>query len=165
MNTIPDYWKPVADDLEGAMGDYTHGSGAEVSEERSPLNRVDRIARPLLIAQGANDVRVKASESEQIVAAMKRPRPAGDLRVLHDEGHGFMRPENRRSFSPSPRPFSVSTSAAASSRSATILRLEHRDPHRPRVHRSEVIRCVAATNASGLRRILNNRAPPAVSAA
>jgi dipeptidyl aminopeptidase/acylaminoacyl peptidase len=41
-------------------------------EERSPLNRADRIVRPLLIGQGANDVRVKASESEQIVAAMRQ---------------------------------------------------------------------------------------------
>lgn len=54
------------------MGDYTTEEGQRFLEERSPLNRVDRIVRPLLIGQGTNDVRVKASESEQVVAAMQQ---------------------------------------------------------------------------------------------
>ena len=67
-------------------------------EERSPLNRVDRIVRPLLIGQGANDVRVKASESEQIVAAMQQHGIPVTYVCYSDEGHGLGRPENRRSF-------------------------------------------------------------------
>ena len=62
----------------------------------------------MLIVQGANDVRVKPEESEQIVAAMK-PRgipvtyvyngeQAGTEHAYSEEGHGFRRPENRRSF-------------------------------------------------------------------
>jgi dipeptidyl aminopeptidase/acylaminoacyl peptidase len=54
--------------------------------------------RPLLIAQGANDVRVKPSESEQIVAAMQRHGIPVTYVYYPDEGHGFRRPENRRSF-------------------------------------------------------------------
>ena len=80
------------------MGDYTTEAGRKFLEERSPLNRVDKIVRPLLIAQGANDVRVKASESEQIVAAMKQRGLPVTYVYYSDEGHGFMRPENRRSF-------------------------------------------------------------------
>jgi dipeptidyl aminopeptidase/acylaminoacyl peptidase len=59
---------------------------------------VDRIVRPLLIAQGANDPRVKASESDQIVKAMEQRRIPVTYLYYSDEGHGFRRPENRRSF-------------------------------------------------------------------
>ena len=54
--------------------------------------------RPLLIGQGANDVRVKAAESEQIVAAMQARQIPVTYVYYSDEGHGFRRPENRRSF-------------------------------------------------------------------
>jgi dipeptidyl aminopeptidase/acylaminoacyl peptidase len=54
--------------------------------------------RPLLIGQGANDVRVKAAESEQIVAAMQRHGIPVTYICYPDEGHGLGRPENRRSF-------------------------------------------------------------------
>jgi dipeptidyl aminopeptidase/acylaminoacyl peptidase len=80
------------------MGDYTSEAGRRFLEERSPLNRVDRIVRPLLIAQGANDVRVKPSESEQIVAAMQARRIPVTYIYYSDEGHGFGRKANRRSF-------------------------------------------------------------------
>jgi dipeptidyl aminopeptidase/acylaminoacyl peptidase len=42
------------------------------AEERSPLTHADKIKRPLLIGQGANDPRVKQAESDQIVEAMRR---------------------------------------------------------------------------------------------
>jgi len=52
------------------------------------------IRKPLLIAQGANDPRVKQAESDQMVAALR----AGGIPVTYvlfaDEGHGFARPEN-----------------------------------------------------------------------
>ena len=69
-----------------------------VALERSPLNRADRIVRPLLIGQGANDVRVKPSESDQIVAAMRERGVPVTYVFYSDEGHGFGRVENRRSF-------------------------------------------------------------------
>ena len=50
------------------------------------------------IAQGANDVRVKPSESEQIVKAMQARNIPVTYVYYSDEGHGFRRPENRRSF-------------------------------------------------------------------
>jgi dipeptidyl aminopeptidase/acylaminoacyl peptidase len=98
MNTIPPYWKSWQTIWKARMGDYTTEAGQRFLEERSPLNRVDRIVRPLLIAQGANDVRVKPSESEQIVAAMTQRGIPVTYVCYADEGHGFRRPENRRSF-------------------------------------------------------------------
>jgi len=98
MNTVPPYWKPWQAVWRVRMGDYTSEAGRRFLEERSPLNRVDRIVRPLLIAQGANDVRVKPSESEQIVAAMQARRIPVTYIYYSDEGHGFGRKANRRSF-------------------------------------------------------------------
>ena len=66
--------------------------------ERSPLNSADRIARPLLIGQGANDPRVKQAESDQIVTAMKDKKLPVTYVLYPDEGHGFARPQNRMSF-------------------------------------------------------------------
>ena len=98
LNTIPDYWQTWKSIWVVRIGDYKTEEGRKFLEERSPLNRADRIMRPLLIGQGANDVRVKASESEQIVAAMQRHGIPVTYVYYPDEGHGLVRPENRRSF-------------------------------------------------------------------
>ena len=99
LNTIPEYWLPWKTLWKVRMGDYTTEAGQQrFLQERSPLNYADRIVRPLLIGQGANDVRVKASESEQIVAAMQKHGIPVTYVTYSDEGHGFVRPESRRSF-------------------------------------------------------------------
>jgi dipeptidyl aminopeptidase/acylaminoacyl peptidase len=59
---------------------------------------VDRIQRPLLIGQGANDPRVKQSEADQVVAAMQKKGIPVTYVLFPDEGHGFARPENSLSF-------------------------------------------------------------------
>jgi dipeptidyl aminopeptidase/acylaminoacyl peptidase len=98
LNTIPEYWMTWKSLWKVRTGDYTSAAGRRLLEERSPLNRAERIVRPLLIGQGANDVRVKASESEQIVAAMQQHGIPVTYVYYPDEGHGLGRPENRRSF-------------------------------------------------------------------
>ncbi len=98
LDTIPPYWKPMFEMLAKRVGDPRTEEGLELLQERSPLNRVARIQRPLLIGQGANDPRVKQAESDQIVKAMQ-DRDLPVTYVLYpDEGHGFARPENNRSF-------------------------------------------------------------------
>ena len=71
---------------------------AEFLRSRSPLFRVDQIKIPMLIAQGANDPRVKQTESEQIVEAMKEKGIDYEYLLFFDEGHGFLKPENRLTF-------------------------------------------------------------------
>ena len=98
LDTIPPYWKPMLALLRARVGDNSTAGGRRFLAERSPLSRVDRIVRPLLIGQGANDPRVKQAESDQIVQAMtQRGIPVTYLRYP-DEGHGFARPENNLSF-------------------------------------------------------------------
>ena len=67
-------------------------------KSRSPLFKVANIKIPILIGQGANDVRVKQEESEQIIAAMKAKGLPFDYVLFSDEGHGFIKPENRLIF-------------------------------------------------------------------
>jgi len=98
LRAIPDYWKPWQTLWKVRMGDYSTEAGQKFLQERSPLNHVGRIVRPLLIGQGANDVRVKPAESEQIVAAMQARGIPVTYVFYSDEGHGFRRPENRRAF-------------------------------------------------------------------
>ena len=52
----------------------------------------------MLIAQGANDPRVKQKEAEQIVAAIRKADKDVEYLLFADEGHGFARPENRLKF-------------------------------------------------------------------
>ena len=71
---------------------------AEFLWSRSPLSRVHDIRIPLLIAQGANDPRVKQAESEQIVAALADAGIDYEYMLFPDEGHGFAKPQNRLRF-------------------------------------------------------------------
>lgn len=98
MNSIPPYWKPLFDLLITRVGDPTTEEGREFLLSRSPISYVERIQKPLLIAQGKNDPRVKETESEQIVDVMQK-KGIGVTYVLYpDEGHEFARPENSLSF-------------------------------------------------------------------
>ncbi len=98
LNSIPPYWKSALEDMARRIGDPRTEEGRALLRERSPLTYVDRIAKPLLIAQGANDPRVKQTESDQIVAAMQAKRLPVTYALFPDEGHGFARPQNRLAF-------------------------------------------------------------------
>jgi dipeptidyl aminopeptidase/acylaminoacyl peptidase len=98
IGSIPPYWKSFLEDMTRRIGDPRTEAGARLLEERSPLTFVERISKPLLIAQGANDPRVKQAESDQIVAAMKKKQLPVVYVLYPDEGHGFARPQNRLAF-------------------------------------------------------------------
>ena len=98
LNSIPPYWKSFYEDMVRRIGDPRTSAGRELLKQRSPLTFVDRISKPLLIAQGANDPRVKQAEADQIVEAMKARRLPVTYALYPDEGHGFARPQNRIAF-------------------------------------------------------------------
>ena len=98
METIPPYWQPTIDLFTSRVGDFRTEEGRELLLQRSPLSYVDDICRPLLIGQGANDPRVKQTESDQIVNAMQQKGIPVTYVLYPDEGHGFARPENNLSF-------------------------------------------------------------------
>jgi dipeptidyl aminopeptidase/acylaminoacyl peptidase len=96
---LPAYWKPF---MEGSwyrrVGNPEKPADRELLLARSPITKMDKIQRPLLIAQGANDPRVTQKESDQIVHAMVEKKIPVTYVIYADEGHGFARPENRLSF-------------------------------------------------------------------
>ncbi|MBK8915298.1 MAG: S9 family peptidase [Phycisphaerales bacterium] len=98
LQTIPPYWQPLIELFTVRVGDHRTDEGRAFLESRSPLHFVDRIRRPLLIGQGANDPRVKQSESDQIVQMMQSKNIPVTYVLYPDEGHGFARPENNKSF-------------------------------------------------------------------
>jgi len=65
---------------------------------RSPINKVDQVTKPILIGQGAHDVRVPQAESDRMVEALKKNGVKVTYVLYPDEGHGFMRKENSQSF-------------------------------------------------------------------
>ncbi|MCB9529724.1 MAG: S9 family peptidase [Myxococcales bacterium] len=98
LSTIPPYWAPMVELFRKRVGDHSTDEGKAFLDSRSPLGRVDAIKKPLLIGQGANDPRVKQSESDQIVQAMQAKNIPVTYVLFPDEGHGFARPENRLAF-------------------------------------------------------------------
>ena len=95
LQTIPPYWEPIVAQFYKRMG---RPEETEFLRSRSPLFSAHQITKPLLIAQGANDPRVKQAESDQIVEAMRAGGLPVEYLVFPDEGHGFARPENNRKF-------------------------------------------------------------------
>ncbi len=96
METIPAYWLPYLPQLHAMVGH------PERDKERltatSPALHADKIKTPLFIAQGANDARVKISESDQMVNALKARGVDVQYMVKDDEGHGFRSEENQYEF-------------------------------------------------------------------
>jgi dipeptidyl aminopeptidase/acylaminoacyl peptidase len=96
IKTIPPYWSSFLAVMHKRLGNPD--TDADFLISRSPLNKVDQIRIPMLIAQGANDPRVKQAESEQIVQAMQSRGIPHEYLLFPDEGHGFVKPENRLKF-------------------------------------------------------------------
>ena len=98
LATIPPYWEPQVKQFHERMGNPNTPEGKQLLVDRSPLYKADRITKPLLIGQGANDPRVKQSESDQIVEAMQKAGIPVTYVLFPDEGHGFARPTNNIAF-------------------------------------------------------------------
>lgn len=96
LNSIPPYWSAEKANIFRSLGDPA--TEAAFLRERSPLLYVDKVRMPLLIAQGANDARVPKSESDRMVEALRKQGVPCEYLVFPDEGHGFVKPENRLKF-------------------------------------------------------------------
>lgn len=97
IENFPPYWKPALKSYMRRVGDPSNPEDRKLLEKISPLFHAKRIKKPLFIAQGAYDPRVKQSESDQIVEVMRHNHIPVLYALYEDEGHGFARPENRMS--------------------------------------------------------------------
>src|SRR5512147_1131783 len=94
LDSIPPYWEAGRIIFHERMGNPKTPEGKAQLERQSPLNSAQKITTPLLVAQGANDPRVKKAESEQIVIALRDRGFPVEYMLAPDEGHGFRRPVN-----------------------------------------------------------------------
>ena len=79
-------------------GDESDRAMRQTLTEISPITHVDRIGTALFVAHGANDPRVPVGEAEQIVHAVRDHGHEVWYMLARNEGHGFVRKENRDTF-------------------------------------------------------------------
>ena len=89
---------PGMDTWAVRVGDCRTDEGRNLLAQRSPIHFLDKIVRPLLIAQGANDQRVPRSETDTLVQTLKDKGVPVTYVVYSDEGHGLARAQNRLAF-------------------------------------------------------------------
>jgi dipeptidyl aminopeptidase/acylaminoacyl peptidase len=92
LQSIPAYWEAQRKALYKEIGDPT--TQLELLKEISPLFHADKITKPLIVLQGANDPRVIKPESDGIVDAIKKKKGVVEYVVFDNEGHGFTKKAN-----------------------------------------------------------------------
>ncbi|GAA4310753.1 S9 family peptidase [Mucilaginibacter gynuensis] len=93
LRSIPPYWASFKDALYVEMGD-PETKDSVLLKNTSPLYNYTKIKDPLLVFQGANDVRVLKIESDEIAAGVKKNGVPVEYIVYPQEGHGFRKKEN-----------------------------------------------------------------------
>lgn len=93
LKSIPPYWESFRKSLYDELGDPTTVDSVRLYEI-SPVFHADNVTKPLMVLQGANDVRVLQVESDEIVDAVKANGVPVEYVIFDDEGHGFRKKEN-----------------------------------------------------------------------
>ena len=93
LESIPSWWEAQRKALYAEIGDLQ--ADAQMLRDVSPVFHAEKIRRPLLVLQGANDPRVIKPESDDIVAAVKKNGVPVEYIVFPDEGHGFTKKKNQ----------------------------------------------------------------------
>jgi dipeptidyl aminopeptidase/acylaminoacyl peptidase len=94
LRSIPPYWEAFKKQLYDEMGDPNTADSVRL-RKISPLFHAENVTKPLMVLQGANDPRVLQVESDEIVEAVRKNGIPVEYVIFEDEGHGFMKKENR----------------------------------------------------------------------
>jgi dipeptidyl aminopeptidase/acylaminoacyl peptidase len=93
LKSIPPYWESFRKALYAEMGD-PGTTDSVMLYNTSPLFHAQKVTKPLIVLQGANDQRVLQAESDEIVKAVKGNSVPVEYLLFEDEGHGFVKKEN-----------------------------------------------------------------------
>lgn len=93
LESIPPWWESMRQSLYAELGDPA--KDADRLKRISPLFHADKVKKPVLVVQGANDPRVLQVESDEMVAAIKKQGVPVEYLLFPDEGHGFVKKANR----------------------------------------------------------------------
>jgi len=92
LRSIPPWWESQRKSLYDELGHPEKDS--TYLKKISPLFHAEKIRKPLMVLQGANDPRVLKAESDEIVEKAKNNNVPVKYVVFDDEGHGFRKKEN-----------------------------------------------------------------------
>lgn len=92
LQSIPPYWESFRKSLYREMGDPA--KDLENLRAISPLFHTEKIVKPLIVLQGANDPRVIKPESDEIVESIKKRNGVVEYVLFDNEGHGFTKKAN-----------------------------------------------------------------------
>lgn len=92
LKSIPPWWESFREALYQEMGDPAVDSARLY--RISPVFHADKITKPFMVLQGAQDPRVLQAESDDIVAAARENGVFVEYVLFEDEGHGFVKKEN-----------------------------------------------------------------------
>jgi dipeptidyl aminopeptidase/acylaminoacyl peptidase len=92
LKSVPPWWESFREALYQEIGDPAKHE--QMLKDVSPLFHADKIKKPLLVIQGANDPRVIKPESDDIVQAVQKNKVPVEYVVFPDEGHGFTKKKN-----------------------------------------------------------------------
>src|SRR5947208_13967000 len=87
LQSIPPYWESQRKSLYAEIGDPE--KQLSMLREISPLFHAEKITKPLMVLQGANDPRVIKPESDEIVAAIQKRGGVGEYGLIDKEGQRF----------------------------------------------------------------------------
>ncbi len=93
LRSIPPHWESFKEALYKEMGDPYSEDSVRLYKI-SPLFHAQNVTKPLMVLQGANDIRVLQVESDEIVEAVKANDVPVEYVIFDDEGHGFRKKEN-----------------------------------------------------------------------
>lgn len=94
LKSIPPYWESFRESLYLELGDPFSADSVRL-REISPLFHTDKVTKPLIVLQGAQDPRVLQVESDEIVAGVRKNGVPVEYVLFEDEGHGFIKKENQ----------------------------------------------------------------------
>ena len=92
LQSIPPYWESFRKSLYKELGDPS--KDLENLRAISPLFHTEKIVKPLIVLQGANDPRVIKPESDEIVESIKKRNGVVEYVLFDNEGHGFTKKAN-----------------------------------------------------------------------
>ncbi len=94
LKSIPPWWESFKDALYKELGDPYSADSVRL-KQISPLFHANKVTKPLIVLQGAQDPRVLQVESDEIVASVRKNGVPVEYVLFDDEGHGFQKKENQ----------------------------------------------------------------------
>ena len=92
VKSMPPWWESQRAAIKKELGTLDN---QQYLQSISPLFHAERITKPLMVLQGANDPRVLKVESDEIVAKVKKNGVPVEYLVFEDEGHQFYKKKNQ----------------------------------------------------------------------